>query len=88
MNHPDRLQPTSGPDDLPTRANAPGLSLKAYVERESAAIAAAGGSTMAEILDELDRHRRPDGPTTEDIVNALHEGRRERDEQIEAWWQQ
>jgi hypothetical protein len=88
MNHPDRQQEASEPEDLPTRANAPGLSLKAYVEREAAAIVAARGPTMAEILEELDRHRPPDGPTTEDIVNALHESRRERDEQIEAWWQQ
>ena len=74
MNTPDRQQPASGPGDRPT---SPSLSLKAYVEREAAAIAAAGGPTMAEILEELDRYRRPDGPTTEDIVNALHEGRRE-----------
>jgi antitoxin FitA len=76
MNSPDRQQPSSGPDDRPISANAPSLSLKAYVEREAATIAATG-PTMAEILEGLDRHRRSDGPTTEDIVNALHEGRRE-----------
>ena len=72
MNTPDRQQPASGPGDRPT---SPSLSLKAYVEREAAAIAAAGGPTMAEILE--DRHRRSDGPTAEDVVKALHEGRRE-----------
>lgn len=79
MNSPDRQQPPPGPDDRPIRANAPGLSLKAYVEREAAAIAVAGGPTMAEILEDLDRHRRSDRPITDVIVNALHEGRRERE---------
>jgi len=79
VNHPDRRQPASRPEDLPARANAPGLPPKAYVEREAAAIAAARGPTMAEIVEDLDRYRRPADPTTEDIVNALHEGGCERD---------
>jgi hypothetical protein len=78
MNSPDRQQPVSGPGDRPASVCAPSLSLKACVEREAAAISAAGRPTMAGILEDLDRYRRPDGPTTEDIVNALREGRRER----------
>lgn len=78
MNSPNPLGRGSEPDDLRARANAPGLSLRAYVDREAAALATAGGPTMADILDELDRYRRPDGPSTRDIVNAIHEGRRER----------
>jgi len=79
MNSPDRQQPAPGPGDRPIGANAPGPSLQAYVDRKAAAIVAAGGPTMADIVGDLDRHRRSDGPTTEDIVNALHEGRRELD---------
>ena len=87
MNSPNPFGHGSEPDDLRARANAPGLSLKAYVDREAAALAAAGGPTMAAILDELDQYRRPDGPSTRDIVDALHEGRREREERMDTWWQ-
>jgi hypothetical protein len=85
MNSPDRQQPTSRPGDRPTSTS---LSLKAHVGREAAAVAAAGGSTMAENLEDLDRHRRSDGPTTEDIVNELYERRREqgaRDSLGDSW---
>lgn len=76
------------PDDLRTRASTPGLSLKDYVEREVAAIAATGGPTMAEILEDLDKLRGQGSPTTEDIVNALHEGRKEREDHLDSLWPQ
>lgn len=88
MYSPEGIGHSPESDELLTRANTPGLSLRNYIERESAAIAVAGGPTMAEILDDLDRYRSVEGPTTDDIVKALHEGRRERDEQIDAWWRQ
>lgn len=41
---------------------------------------------MVEILADLDRYRQADGPTSSDIVQALHEGRDERDDRMDAMW--
>ncbi len=38
--------------------------------------------SMKDILRDMDQYRRPDGPTSEEIVEALHEARQERDEQL------
>lgn len=87
MNSPDRSESRESPqDDLRTRASTPGLSLRDYVEREFAAIAAAGGPTMSDILDDLDKVRMADGPTTDDIVTALHESRKEREDHLDSLW--
>lgn len=86
MSSPDYSGHRPGGDAGPARSGSPTWSLKDYVERELAAIAAADGPTMTQLIEEADRLRRPDGPTTADIVAALHEGRREREEQIDSWW--
>lgn len=36
--------------------------------------------SMKDILRDMDQYRRPDGPTSEEIVEALHEAREEREE--------
>lgn len=38
--------------------------------------------SFEECLRDMDRYRQPDGPTYEEIVEALHEAREERDEQL------
>jgi hypothetical protein len=60
------------------------FSMRANLARRHAEFE--GGPTMAEILADLDRFRRPDGPTRDDIVRTLQESRDERAEQIEATW--
>ena len=66
------------PDDvtetLKERAAAEGKSLSAYVAAELRRIAAR--PTNAEIVTRLRQRSRSDGPSTADIVEALHESRR------------
>jgi hypothetical protein len=56
------------------------FSLRANLERRHAELA--GGPTMADILADLDRFRRPDGPSHVDVVRILHECRDERIDRI------
>jgi hypothetical protein len=63
------------------------FSLEAYLNRQVEMFAS--GPTMADILRDMDQFREDDSLTTrEDIVDALHEARRERDEQLEGLWKQ
>ena len=59
---------------LKERAAAEGKSLSAYVAAELSRIAAR--PTNAEIVARLRDRDRTDGPSTTDIVEALHESRR------------
>jgi plasmid stability protein len=61
-------------ETLKHRAAAAGMSLSAYVARELATIAAR--PTNAEIVQRLKNRDRSAGPTTEDIVQAVHDSRR------------
>ncbi len=61
-------------ETLKQRAAAAGMSLSAYVARELATIAAR--PTNAEIIQRLKDRDRSTGPTTEDIVEAVHDSRR------------
>jgi len=66
---------------LRTRAAAENLSLAAYLKRQLEDLASR--PTMAELLAKADQRRAETGGVrTEDIVSALHEARRERDEQL------
>jgi antitoxin FitA len=69
---------------LRTRAAAENLSLTAYLKRELESFASR--PTMAEWLDRIDRRRPEDGPTTEEIVEAVHEARQEREDQLAELW--
>lgn len=66
---PDKVTET-----LKERAAAEGKSLSAYVAAELGRIAAR--PTNAEIVARLRQRSRSDGPSTADIVEALHESRR------------
>jgi hypothetical protein len=68
----------------PWRASA--FSLEAYLDRQVELFAS--GPTMAEILRDMDRFREDDTITRDDIVDALHEGRQEREEHLEGLWKQ
>lgn len=61
-------------ETLKERAAAEGKSLSAYVAAELGRIAAR--PTNAEIVARLRQRSRNDGPSTADIVEALHESRR------------
>ena len=61
-------------ETLKERAAAEGKSLSAYVAAELGRIAAR--PTNAEIVARLRQRSRSDGPSTADIVEALHESRR------------
>lgn len=65
---------------LRTRAAAEGMSLTAYLKRELERLATR--ATMAEWLVSVEGHRSRTDITTEEIVAAVHEGRRERDEEL------
>lgn len=78
--------PWSTPEVGPTRnigrtpAPRDPFSIEAYLDRQRQQFA--GGPTMADILADLDQFRQPDGPTSDDIVQALHEERAEREEHL------
>ncbi|NLJ55257.1 MAG: antitoxin [Intrasporangiaceae bacterium] len=59
---------------LRRRATASGMSVSAYVAAELALIAAR--PTNAEIVERLKSRDRTDGPSAQDIVEAVHAGRR------------
>lgn len=59
---------------LKERAAAEGRSLSAYVAGELTRIAS--GPTNAEVVARLRRRTRDDGPTVEDVVEAVGAGRR------------
>lgn len=61
-------------ETLKERAAAEGKSLSAYVGAELAKIAAR--PTNAEIVAKLKARDRSAGPSTEEIVQAVHSGRR------------
>jgi len=64
---------------LRTRAAAENLSLTAYLKRQLEDMASR--PTMGELLARADRRRADSGGVaTEDIVAAVHDSRRERDE--------
>lgn len=71
-------------DENPARSRRDPFSLAADLNRQHEEFA--GGPTMADILADLDRYRSSDGPTRDEIVEALHEGRREREEQLDQLW--
>ncbi|MEV0228192.1 antitoxin [Nonomuraea sp. NPDC050786] len=66
--------PESVAESLKERAAEAGMSLSAYVARELADIAAR--PTNAEIVKRLKSRDRSRGPSTADILEAVHEGRR------------
>ncbi|MEU6788617.1 antitoxin [Nonomuraea angiospora] len=61
-------------ESLKERAAEAGMSLSAYVARALADIAAR--PTSAEIVKRLKSRDRSQGPSTDDILDAVHEGRR------------
>lgn len=61
-------------ETLKDRAAAEGQSLSAYVVRQLTQIAQR--PTNADIVARLRARDRSDGPSTQDIVDALHESRR------------
>ncbi|MGI5268735.1 FitA-like ribbon-helix-helix domain-containing protein [Nonomuraea sp. CA-218870] len=61
-------------EQLKARAAEAGLSLSAYVARELADIAAR--PTNAEIVKRLKARDRSQGPSSEEILQAVAEGRR------------
>lgn len=61
------------------------FSLQAVLDRQFEEFA--DGPSMADILADLDQYRRPDGPTTDEIVDALHETRQEREDHLGGLWQ-
>ncbi|MBN6057173.1 antitoxin, partial [Nonomuraea sp. RK-328] len=61
-------------ESLKARAAEAGMSLSAYVARELADIAAR--PTNGEIVTRLKARNRSNGPSTHDILQAVHEGRR------------
>ncbi len=69
---------------LRTRAAAEHLSLTAYLKRELEKMAA--GPTMAEWLARVDRTVPKVDISRDEIVDALHEARRERDEHLDQLW--
>ncbi len=66
--------PVGVTETLKERAAAEGKSLSAYVGAELAKIAAR--PTNAEIVAKLKTRNRSTGPTTEEILDAVHAGRR------------
>jgi antitoxin FitA len=70
-------------EKLRARAAASGLSLTQYLRRELEHLASV--ATMAEILERADRWRAEgDGVSRESILEALHAGREERLDDLDA----
>ena len=78
------LQVRNLPDDvhakLKQRAKDEGLSLSEFVARELAALVST--KSNREIVEWAKAHRILNAVTTEDIVQAIHDGRQERDDAI------
>ncbi|MGP4019938.1 hypothetical protein [Saccharopolyspora sp. 5N708] len=83
---PEHPREPEAPEQVAEPWRASAFSLEAYLDRQVELFAA--GPTMADILRDMDRFREDDMVTRDDIVNALHEGRREREEQLEDLWKQ
>lgn len=79
---PEHAHDDPAPGREPPRARrADPFSLHAYLDRQLEEFA--DGPTMTDVLRDMDQYRRPDGPTSEEIVEALHEAREERMDQLE-----